>query len=167
MDYNLRRHDISATSNPQKIRFGMQLDDFLVKMHGTSLCCNQFCQSSCSRWFKYIFPQSEKLYQTANLRSYRLIGEGIGCWKKSSSWQNSCNGVCWRQQWQSFSLIRNRSYREIKTGMRRERHLCTHQLQRRHFGKRQRKKVFTLHFSKLGSTKWLPYRSEKSSLNST
>lgn len=66
------------------------------------------------------------------------IGDGIGRWKKSSSWQNSCNSVCRRQQWQSFSLIWNRSYRKIKAGIRTE-------LQRRHVGKDKEKEKKSLH----------------------
>lgn len=111
---------------------------------------------SCSRWQSTFFLWSENLNET--VKSYWWIGNGIGRWEKSSSGQNSCNSICWRQQWQSFSLIGNRSYRKIKTGIRKELHTC--ELQRR------RKRLHTA-FLKIRHNKWLPYRSEKSSLSST
>lgn len=79
---------------------------------------------------KSVFSNDQKNGTTQWVKmTYSWIGDGIGRRKKSSSWQNSCNSICWGQQWQSFSLIWNRSYRKVKSGIRREQHIHRHQLQ--------------------------------------
>lgn len=148
--------------NKKRIIFKWSAAWFSAKMHGTPLCQLEgaiISVRSCTKLYKCIFPWSENLYERVSLKSYRWIGDGIGRWKKSSSWQNSCNSICWRQQWQSFSLIWNRSYRKIKTGIRRELHTFEVKIKKR----KRKEKVFTLHFSTLGTTigyltdqRWVP-----------
>lgn len=152
--------------NKKRIIFKLSAAWFSAKMHGTPLCQLEgviISVRSCTKLYKYIFPWSENLYERVSLKSYRWIGDGIGRWKKSSSWQNSCNSICWRQQWQSFSLIWNRSYRKIKTGIRRELHTFEVKIKKK---KKKRKSLHTA-FLNIRHNNWLPYRSEMSSLSST
>lgn len=95
--------------------------------------------------------RSDNCRWAASSKPHRWIRDGIGCRKKSSSWQDSCNSICRRQQWQSFSFIWDGACRDTNRHYERTFQTCRQDM----FGKKTWDKN-TLH-CKLG---WLPYRSE-------